>query len=70
MPFVEVKSIRGVFSGEEKARVIEEITDVFARMKGDDFAGLAVRPEVGRAKGNGSCQTALAGDRGVSWGEI
>lgn len=38
MPFVEVKSIRGVFSAEEKARIIEETTDVFARMKGDEFA--------------------------------
>jgi len=38
MPFVEVKSIRGVFSTEEKSEVIEEITNVFARMKGDEFA--------------------------------
>ncbi len=38
MPFIEVKAIRGVFSTEEKSRIIEEITDVFARMKGDDFA--------------------------------
>jgi 4-oxalocrotonate tautomerase len=38
MPFVEVKSIRGVFSNEEKARVIEETTGVFARMKGEAFA--------------------------------
>jgi len=38
MPFVEVKSIRGVFSTEEKAQIIEGITDVFARMKGDEFA--------------------------------
>ena len=38
MPFVNVKSIKGVFSTEEKSRVIEEITDVFARMKSDDFA--------------------------------
>lgn len=38
MPFVEVKSIRGVFSNEEKPQVIKEITDVFARMKGDKFA--------------------------------
>jgi 4-oxalocrotonate tautomerase len=38
MPFVEVKSIRGVFSSEEKAEVISELTGVFARMKGDDFA--------------------------------
>ena len=38
MPFVEVKSIRGVFSREEKARVIEETTEVFARMKGEEFA--------------------------------
>ena len=37
MPFVEVKSIRGVFSPEEKSQVIEEITDVFVRMKGDEF---------------------------------
>lgn len=38
MPFVEVKSIKGVFSSKEKTQVIEEITDVFARMKGDEFA--------------------------------
>jgi 4-oxalocrotonate tautomerase len=38
MPFVEVKSIRGVFSTEEKSKIIKEITDVFARMKGDEFA--------------------------------
>ncbi len=38
MPFVEVKTIRGVFSTEEKSQVIEEITDVFARMKSDEFA--------------------------------
>jgi len=38
MPFVEVKSIRGVFSTEEKSKVIREITDVFARMKGNEFA--------------------------------
>jgi len=38
MPFVEVKSIKGVFSTEEKSQVIREITDVFARMKGDKFA--------------------------------
>jgi 4-oxalocrotonate tautomerase family enzyme len=38
MPFVEVKSIRGVFSNEEKSKIIKEITDVFARMKGDEFA--------------------------------
>jgi 4-oxalocrotonate tautomerase len=38
MPFVEVKSIRGVFSTEEKPKIIKEITDVFARMKGDEFA--------------------------------
>jgi len=38
MPFVEVKSIRGVFSTEEKSKIIREITDVFSRMKGDEFA--------------------------------
>jgi 4-oxalocrotonate tautomerase len=38
MPFVEVKSIRGVFSTEEKAQIIKEVTSVFARMKGDEFA--------------------------------
>jgi 4-oxalocrotonate tautomerase len=37
MPFVEVKSIRGVFSKDEKPQVIKEITDVFARMKGKEF---------------------------------
>jgi phenylpyruvate tautomerase PptA (4-oxalocrotonate tautomerase family) len=29
MPFVEVKSIRGVFSTEEKSKIIKEITNVF-----------------------------------------
>ena len=38
MPFVEVKSIKGVFSTEEKSQVNGEISDVFARMKGDKFA--------------------------------
>ena len=38
MPFVEVKSIRGVFSDEEKTRVIQDTTEVFARMKGEAFA--------------------------------
>ena len=38
MPFVEVKSIRGVFSPEQKTQVIKEITNVFGRMKGDEFA--------------------------------
>ena len=38
MPFVEVKSIKGVFSAEEKTRIIQETTAVFGRMKGDEFA--------------------------------
>jgi 4-oxalocrotonate tautomerase len=38
MPFVEVKTIRGVFSTEEKSQIIEGITGVFARMKSDEFA--------------------------------
>jgi len=38
MPFVEVKSIKGVFTTEEKTRVIKDITNVFAQMKGDKFA--------------------------------
>jgi len=38
MPFVEVKSIRGVFSTEQKAQIGEEVTGVFARMKGEEFA--------------------------------
>lgn len=38
MPFVEVKTIKGVFSPEEKSRIIEEVTGVFARMKSDEFA--------------------------------
>ena len=37
MPFVEVKSIRDVFSNDEKAKIIEEVTDVFTRMKGREF---------------------------------
>jgi 4-oxalocrotonate tautomerase len=38
MPFVEVKTIRGVFSAEEKSKIIRDTTAVFARMKGDEFA--------------------------------
>ncbi len=38
MPFIEVKTIRDVFSAEEKPKIIEEITSVFARMRGDEFA--------------------------------
>ena len=38
MPFVEVKTIDGVFSTEEKSQMIEEITGVFARMKSNEFA--------------------------------
>ena len=38
MPCVEVKSIRGVFSNEEKTRIIKDVTNVFAEMKSDQFA--------------------------------
>lgn len=38
MPFVEVKTIKGVFNSDEKSEMIREITDVFARMKNDEFA--------------------------------
>lgn len=38
MPFVEVKTIKGVFSTEEKSEMIGEITNVFSRMKSDEFA--------------------------------
>ena len=38
MPFIEVKTITGVFSSEEKAQVIEKVTGVFAQMKGEEFA--------------------------------
>jgi 4-oxalocrotonate tautomerase len=38
MPFIEVKTIRDVFSAEEKPQIIEEITSIFARMRGDEFA--------------------------------
>jgi len=38
MPFVEVKSIRGVFSSEEKMRIIEDVTNVFSEMKSKKFA--------------------------------
>jgi 4-oxalocrotonate tautomerase len=37
MPFVEVKSIKGVFTTEEKTKIIKDITDVFAQMKNDIF---------------------------------
>jgi 4-oxalocrotonate tautomerase len=38
MPFVEVKSIKGVFTTEEKTQLIKDITNVFAQMKNDKFA--------------------------------
>ena len=38
MPFVEVKSINGVFTTEEKTQIIKNITNVFAQMKNDKFA--------------------------------
>ncbi len=38
MPVIEVKTIRGVFSTEEQSEIIEDITSVFAQMKGDEFA--------------------------------
>ena len=38
MPFVEVKSIKGVFSSEEKTRIIRNVTDVFGQMKSEKFA--------------------------------
>ena len=38
MPSVDVKFIRGVFCAEEKTRIIEEISRVFARAKGAEFA--------------------------------
>lgn len=38
MPFIEVKTIRGVFSTEEKSQMIADITNVFAQMKNDEFA--------------------------------
>ena len=37
MPFVEVKSIKGVFTTEEKTQIIKDITNVFAQMKNDKF---------------------------------
>ena len=38
MPFIEVKTIRGVFSAEEKPRIIADISNVFAQMKDAEFA--------------------------------
>jgi 4-oxalocrotonate tautomerase len=38
MPFIEVKTIKDVFSAEEKPQIIAEITNIFARMRGDAFA--------------------------------
>ena len=38
MPFVEVKSIKGVFTTEERTQIIKDITNVFAQMKNDKFA--------------------------------
>ena len=38
MPFVEVKSIKGVFTTEEKTQIIKDITNVFAQMKNNKFA--------------------------------
>jgi phenylpyruvate tautomerase PptA (4-oxalocrotonate tautomerase family) len=39
MPFIEVKTIKDVFSAEEKPKIIKDITDIFGRMRGDEFAG-------------------------------
>lgn len=33
-----VKTIQGVFTPDEKTRIIEEVTGVFARMKSEEFA--------------------------------
>ena len=38
MPFIEIKTIKGVFSTDEKSRMIKDVTDVFANMKDDEFA--------------------------------
>jgi 4-oxalocrotonate tautomerase len=38
MPFIEVKTIKDVFTAEEKAKIIKEITDIFGRMRGDKLA--------------------------------
>jgi 4-oxalocrotonate tautomerase len=38
MPFVEVKSIKGVFTTEDKTQIIKDITNVFAQLKNDKFA--------------------------------
>ena len=38
MPFVEVKSIKDVFTTEEKTQILKDITNVFAQMKNDKFA--------------------------------
>lgn len=37
MPFIEVKTIKDVFSADEKAQIIKEVTDVFGRMRGSEF---------------------------------
>jgi 4-oxalocrotonate tautomerase family enzyme len=38
MPFVQINVIEEVFSMKEKAQLIKEITEVFGRIKGDEFA--------------------------------
>ena len=38
MPFIEAKTIKNVFSAEEMPQIIKEITDIFGRMRGDEFA--------------------------------
>lgn len=38
MSFIHVQSIKDVFTKEEKGEIIREITQVFARMKSDEFA--------------------------------
>jgi 4-oxalocrotonate tautomerase len=38
MPFIEVKSIRNVFSAEEKTQIVKEVTDIFGRLRGNEFA--------------------------------
>ncbi|WP_422041501.1 tautomerase family protein [Roseibium sp.] len=44
MPSIEIQVVEGVFSDEEKRRIIEDVTDAFAGVAGQTIrAGTSVR---------------------------
>lgn len=49
MPFINVKVIEGVFSSEQKARIVSELTDAMIRIEGEAMRPVtwAVVEEVG-----------------------